>query len=84
MTHVVARSPDRATRTDRRSPETREALEGLVETFGQVQWHGRETVPQREEFGNEREPFQVMCGILAGLFSEALVISSRLRQAERT
>jgi cytochrome c oxidase assembly factor CtaG/polyferredoxin len=38
---VVARSPDRATVADRRSPH------GLGETFGHGGWHGPETVPQR-------------------------------------
>jgi dolichol-phosphate mannosyltransferase len=39
---VVARSPDRATDSDRRSPV------GVgAETFGRLRWHGRETVPQR-------------------------------------
>ncbi len=42
--HVVARSPDRATRPDRRSPGCRG---DSVETFGQSTWHGQETVPQR-------------------------------------
>src|SRR5437762_11779914 len=36
---VVARSPDRATLADRRSP-------ALLETFGRGPWHGQETVPQ--------------------------------------
>src|SRR5262249_45524778 len=39
-TLVVARSPDRATTPDRRSPTPRE-------TFGRSLWHGQETVPQR-------------------------------------
>ena len=43
---VVARSPDRATLLDRRSPATCGANEGRVETFGRMQWHGQETVPQ--------------------------------------
>jgi cytochrome c oxidase assembly factor CtaG len=46
-TRVVARSPDRATVADRRSPQTPPALHGLEETFGQSGWHGPETVPQR-------------------------------------
>src|ERR1019366_2553136 len=37
---VVARSPDRATLHDRRSPEN-------PETCGPVRWHGQETVSQR-------------------------------------
>src|SRR5216683_226489 len=40
-TLVVARSPDRATCPDRRSPVRR------GETFGQSPWHGQETVPQQ-------------------------------------
>jgi hypothetical protein len=44
---VVARSPDRATAADRRSPENLPALHGLWETFGPAGCHGRETVPQR-------------------------------------
>src|SRR5262249_8728400 len=40
---VVARSPDRVTRPDRRPL----SVPG-VETFGRAVWHGRETVPQRD------------------------------------
>ena len=41
---VVARSPDRATAPDRRSPQSSGKA---VETFGRGEWHGRETVPQQ-------------------------------------
>jgi hypothetical protein len=44
---VVARSPDRATAADRRSPASRWSLDEFVETFGQAPWHGQETVPQQ-------------------------------------
>src|SRR5262249_41591869 len=44
---VVARSPDRATRADRRSPRTRATPEGFRETFRRRTWHGQATVPQR-------------------------------------
>src|ERR1019366_10395994 len=40
--HVVARSPDRVTGSDRRSPTLRE-------TFGHAKWHGQETVPQHAD-----------------------------------
>src|SRR5262249_20612019 len=43
---VVARSPDRATGLDRRSP-LRNLSRGKEETFGRRQWHGQETVPQQ-------------------------------------
>jgi len=35
--------------TDRRSPMTRLRLHVFRETFGRVQWHGQETVPQRRK-----------------------------------
>src|SRR5260370_1643669 len=45
-TAVVARSPDRATLPDRRSPRSQE-------TFGQPPWPGREALPQ---LGEGRRP----------------------------
>jgi hypothetical protein len=44
---VVARSPDRATAADRRSPKKRRGLHPSRETCGQATWPGRATVPQR-------------------------------------
>src|SRR5437764_1259772 len=43
---VVARSPDRATGPDRRSPSAPSARV-FGETCGRRKWHGRETVPQQ-------------------------------------
>jgi len=42
----VARSGDRATRLDRRSPVPCTTRKDVVETCGRRKWHGRETVPQ--------------------------------------
>jgi alpha/beta superfamily hydrolase len=47
LPHAVARSPDRATGPDRRSPEASGAGEASSETCGRPGWHGQETVPQR-------------------------------------
>jgi hydrogenase expression/formation protein HypE len=46
---VVARSPDRAARPDRRSPSSSERYSppSEEETFGRGGWHGQETVPQQ-------------------------------------
>src|SRR5262249_12133523 len=52
---VVARSPDRATEADRRSPRTRRTPHGSLETFGRAGGHGQETVPQRRH-GREAVP----------------------------
>jgi hypothetical protein len=44
---VVARSPDRDTQPDQRSPATPGAGADSRETCGRSRWHGQETVPQR-------------------------------------
>jgi len=47
---VVARSPDRATWPDRRSPGSLESESGLVFSMRRTaEWHAQETVPQRGE-----------------------------------
>jgi hypothetical protein len=63
---VVARSPDRATSPDRRSP-------AVLETFGQPAWPGQETGPQQTETGPQLE--------FARLFDEAFARLDRERGA---